>query len=171
MDVFYLIVKEAKRRKEKRKKEIGKEVCGGWWQGEVTGVRWKHVTHPRVPTTPRCSPPSALLLVRVPHRCRGHTATRHATLPHAVGQVGMLFNIRKESFFLRSQEENASNFQNTGNCTATLPVLGMVTSYFLHKIRISIVYEILVFWKAFLNAVGTKNSLWGLKAVICQSYI
>ena len=71
--------REARRREEKRKRERNrKKKCawGVWGQREVAGVRWKHITHPRVPMTSRCSPPSALPMVRVPHRRRAHAATR-----------------------------------------------------------------------------------------------
>lgn len=62
MDVFYLIVKEAKRKKEKKERHRERSVWGdGGDRERVTGVRWKHITLPRVPTTSCCSPPNGLL--------------------------------------------------------------------------------------------------------------
>lgn len=56
--LMQLMVKEAKRRKEERKKkEMEKEVCMG--QGDSAKARWKHITHQRVPSTSRCSLPGS----------------------------------------------------------------------------------------------------------------
>lgn len=74
MDVFYLIVELAERKKElrkkkrkkerkerKKKKEKKREKCmWGVWREKVTGFRWKHITHLRVLMTSCCSLPSGL---------------------------------------------------------------------------------------------------------------